>query len=464
MSGMVFYYFKSFYQVSDVNHLKEQGIEVKFNLKKNLTILGASIVGYLCLEIDFIERLFMGFAVVIKIVLAIVFMFVFTKILLRLLVSYLDKRKNKDVLYYHFSMLLSKKAFKHYASVILIAFLTIMLLVFANGYMVQRAKSYENAYQMDFILTHIIRDFDDIYDEIDQLEDVANAQKIGLYNNVYVISYEQTISQLISMDQSQIKNFFHVDINQVALDDLDNTSELKIVLPDRYHELYNLEVGDQIKINVDATFGEQSFYISGFFEKQLGDLAFTNIHLVYQDEYSYQAIIVNSNIDKSLLREELLDLYSDQMIRIIDVEQTLSNILFEMKRVTVYITFILSLIIGCFIIAMMNHAHLLFMQVKSNYTRLFVIGYSKKKVIKSLIKEGLILLCIFFVTSMMAFIIVAYNFADLGILFGEYEPIKFNGMPILYGGIIITVVFAIQYAIYIYKVLHIKISEIIKAY
>jgi ABC-type antimicrobial peptide transport system permease subunit len=104
------------------------------------------------------------------------------------------------------------------------------------------------------------------------------------------------------------------------------------------------------------------------------------------------------------------------------------------------------------------------MQVKSNYTRLFVIGYSKKKVIKSLIKEGLILLCIFFVTSMMAFIIVAYNFADLGILFGEYEPIKFNGMPILYGGIIITVVFAIQYAIYIYKVLHIKISEIIKAY
>ncbi|BCR36624.1 ABC transporter permease family protein [Mariniplasma anaerobium] len=461
---MVFYYFKSFYQVSDINHLKEQGVEVRFSFKKKFIILASSLIGYLLLEISFINQLLIGYGVVIKIVLAIVFMFALTAILLRLLMLYLDKRKNKNVLFYHFSMLLSKKAFKHYASVILIAFLTIMLLVFANGYMVQRASSYENAYQTDFILTHIVSNYDEVYEEINQLENVEHAERIGLFDSVYVTRYEQTIGQLISINHTQIKYFFNLEIELSALDNFIEDPDLKIILPDRYEKLYDLEIGDQILIYVNPTYEELSFEISGFFEKQLGDLAFTNMHFVYDDEDVYQSILVNASNDKTLLREQLLDLYSDQMIRILDVNQTLTNILFEMRRVTVYITFILSLIIGCFIIAMMNHAHLLFIQVKSNYIRLFVIGYSKKKMIITLIKEGILLLCVFFITSTIGYIAVASNFADLGVLFGEYEPIKFSVTPILYGSIIITLVFGIQYAIYIYQVLHIRVSEVIKAY
>lgn len=464
MSMMVFYYFKSFYQVSDMNHLKEQGVEVKFNFKHTLVMLASSFIGYFILKIKFIDQLLMGYGVIIQIIFAIVFMFAITTASLRLLIIYLDKRKSKNVLFYHFSMLLSKKAFKHYTSIILIAFLTVMLLVFANGYMKQRADSYENAYQTDFILTHIVSDFDDVYEQINQLDNVENAQRVGLFDSVYVTDYEQTIGQLISMDQTQIKYFFNLDIEQSVLDDFIEDPDLKIILPDRYQKLYDLKIGDQIYIDVNPTYGEKSFEISGFFEKQLGDLAFTNMHFVFDDEDVYQSILVNAKDDKVLLREELLDLYSDQMIRIFDVNYTLANILLEMRRVTVYITFILSLIIGCFIIAMMNHAHLLFIQVKSNYTRLFVIGYSKKKMIVTLIKEGIILLCIFFMTSTVAFIAIAHNFAELGILFGEYEPIKFSGLPILYGSIIITIVFGIQYAIYIYQVLHIKVSEVIKAY
>lgn len=464
MFMMVFYYFKVFYQVSDIHQIKEQGIEVKFSFKKTFIILVISCLLYILLEIKFIETLLLGYAVVIKIILAVVFMFAATTLLLRALLIYLDKKKSENVLFYHVSMLLSKKAFKHYTSVILIAFLTIMLLVFANGYMKQRASSYENTYQTDFILTHIVNNFDEVYEEISQLENVEHAEKIGLFGNVYVTKYEQAIGQLISMDQTQIKYFFNVEIEQSALDDFIEDPSLKIILPDRYEKLYDLEIGDQIFIYVNPTYGDLSFEISGFFEKQLGDLAFTNMHFVFDDEDVYQTILVNAKGDKTILREQLLDLYSDQMIRIFDVNQRLTDILFEMRRVSVYITFILSLIIGCFIIAMMNHAHLLFLQVKSNYARLFVIGYSKKKMITTLIKEGIILLIIFFITSTIGFIVIAYNFSDLGILFGEYEPIKFSGLPILYGSIIIILVFSVQYAIYIYQVLHIKVSDIIKAY
>ncbi len=461
---MVVYYFNTFYQTSDVNHLKEEGREVSFNFKKSLSILAGTILLYILFEINFINQLFGKLSVIVQILLAIIFMFVFAKVSLRAIIFILGKFKEKNLLYYHLSMMVSKKAFKHYTSVILIAFLTIMLLIFTNGYMDIRSDSYRNGYQTDFILTHIVTGFDDVYDEIKELDHVEDSIKVGLYTEVFVVEQNQTISQLISIDQDQISTFFNLDINQEDLNDLDDESRLKILLPDRYYKLYGLEIGDQIDIYVNPTYKTQSFYISGFFEKQLGDLAFTNMHKVLSGQSPYQAIILNSNIDKNTLRDELLDLFSDQMIRITDVNQSMDRLIYEMERVAVYITVILSLIIGCFVIAMINHAHLLFVQVKSNYARLYVIGYSKKRMVLTLIKEGLITLIVFYVAASIGYIVIASYFSDLSILFGEYEPVKFSAVPLLYGAVIITLVFSVQYAIYIYQVLHIKLSEIIKSY
>lgn len=462
--SMIIYYFKVFYQTSDINHLKEEGDEVAFNFKKAAYILLISILLYILLEINYIDQLFGKFSVLPKIILAILFMFIFSKVCLRTIIFVFGKYKEKNLIYYHLSMLVSKKAFKHYTSVMLIAFLTIMLLVFTNGYMKVRSESYQNGYQTDFILTHIVTGFDDIYDEISQLDDVQDVTKIGLYNDILVKEQNQTISQLIAIDQDKISTYFNLEINQDSLSDLDDETKLKILLPDRYNKLFDLQIGDQVSIYVNPIYGEKNFYISGFFEKQLGNLAFTNIHRVLSGENSYQAIILNSNIEKNELRDELLDLFSNQMIRITDVNQSMDKVIYEMERVTVYLTVVLSLIIGCFVIAMINHAHLLFVQVKSNYARLYIIGYSKKKMVLTLIKEGLLTLTIFFVTASIGYVVIASYFSDLAIIFGEYEPIKFTALPIVYGGLIITIVFLAQYGIYIYQVLNIKLSEIIKRY
>jgi ABC-type lipoprotein release transport system permease subunit len=461
---MVIYYFKKFYQVADINHLKDKGLEIKYNFKKNILIIVSLMLGYLFLYIPAIDHLLNDFVAAIKIAIAVIFMYGCSNLFLKFSLEILKKRKEKNLLYFHVSMSTAKKAFKHYKSVILIAFLTIMLLVFANGYMSVRPESYRHAYKVDFIVTHIVSDFDDIYDEINELDHVKDAEKIGLYTNVRVIEENETINQLISIDKNQISTYFNLNINQSALDNFGDDNQLKILLPYRYNKLFNFMIGDKVSIYVNPTYGNQEFYISGFFEKQLNDLAFTNMNEFFGEQSSYQAIVVNSTIEKNELKEELLDLFSDQMIYITDVDQSMSTFLYEMERVGTYITFVLSLVIACFIIAMINHSQLLFSQTKADYARLFIIGYSKKKMTLTLVKEGMIFLLIFLITSVFGFVIIAFNFSDFGLLFGEYEPIKFKSIPILYGSLIIIFVFCFQYIIYIRQVLKIKIADVMKSY
>ena len=133
-------------------------------------------------------------------------------------------------------MLTSKKAFKHYTSIILIAFLTIMLLVFANGYMRQRPKNYQNDYELDFIVTHIVKDFNQVYDEISQLEYVDDAQRVAVFDEIYLNDYQDTIKQLVSIDYKDIETYFNINLENTLQDDFNDLSTYKILLPDRYQK------------------------------------------------------------------------------------------------------------------------------------------------------------------------------------------------------------------------------------
>lgn len=461
---IISYYFRTFYKVSDMTQTKEQGIEVKFNLVKNIVLLMATLLGYLLLEFEVINQIFGIYAVLIQMMAALIFIFIFPVFILKGILYLLDKKKEKNLLYYHFSMLTSKKAFKHYTSIILIAFLTIMLLVFANGYMRQRPKNYQNDYELDFIVTHIVKDFNQVYDEISQLEYVDDAQRVAVFDEIYLNDYQDTIKQLVSIDYKDIETYFNINLENTLQDDFNDLSTYKILLPDRYQKIYDLKIGDLVHIDVNPRYMDQNFYISGFFEKELGDLAFTNMHQMILEDSFYNAIFVNGEENKDLLKDILFDLYSDKMIAVIDVDQQMSSLLINMEKTTVYITYILSLIILCFIIAMINHKEILFNDLKPNYAKLFVMGYAKKKMIMTLVLEGLIIFLIYDLSAAIGYAAIASKLADFGLLFGEYEPFKYQIHPMFSGSYIVFIVFVLQYMIFIYQVLKIKASEIIKAY
>lgn len=460
---VIIYYFKTFYQVSDIRQTKDQGDEVKFNIIKSVIIILLSIVFFMLLEIKSIKLIFGIYAALIQIAITIVFLFTLPLLLIHGVVRYLKRNRDKNLLYYHFSMMKPKKAFKHYLSISIIASLTIMLLVFMNGHMRQRSSSYQDEYRIDFMMTNIIKDFDLVYQEIVDLPNVENALPVSVFNGVYASDYENRITLLVSMDYEEINTYFNLDIHSPLGSDFNKNERLNILLPERYQKIYHLNAGDKINIYVNPKYGNQDFHISGFFAKESGNLAFTNILDVHA-EASHNTIFVNAFGDREVLRNQLLDLYSPKMVAVIDVIAEMAPIITEMEKVAIYLIFILSIIIACFIISLINHSQLLYNQLKVNFARLFVIGYSKKRMAINLIKEGFILFFIFYVIVSIGYVAILPKLTDFGLLFGEYEPLKFNFYPMFSGAFIMFIIFSFQYSLYIIHILKIRTAEIIKSY
>jgi putative ABC transport system permease protein len=455
---VIVFYFVKYYQVSDIAQLKEITKKQKHTLLFKCVLLISLFIGYQALNSSQFISLEIEYKALLFMIMIIIVTFFTPYILIDIIDTSLAKKKEKSILFYQFRMLVQQSSFKHYTHMILISFLTILLLVFANLYMSNRSKSYQDAYKVDFILSQITRNYDQTYSDLLNVDEVKEASKAAMFNDVSIDLDQQNISQLISMNQDEITTYFNLDIDEVSLNDLSQNNQYNIVLPDRYQYIYDLKYGDYISIYVDGNFGYQDFHISGFFEKQLGDLAFANLHLF--DASIYNVILVNAKDQKDILRSSLLDQFSDQLIAVIDVDDSISHLIQDMQRITIYITVVLSIIILCFITALMNHTSILFRDMESYYAKLLVLGLSRKAMISSLSHVFIIIFSIFFMISVFSYAFISKHLAFFGILFGEYEPIKFNFAPIIYGGIIILFTYTFIQIIYIKKVLKVDIGQI----
>lgn len=377
----------------------------------------------------------------------------------------LSKRKKPLLLTYQIKMILSKKAFYQYTIVLLMSFMSLFLLILANDYMQIRASTYQNEYKLDIVVTNIIREYDQVYDEVNALDSVDHATKAGIYLNIDLVDYNENISELVSIDPTQIETYFNIGINQTSLQSLNNATTLKIILPSRFNYLYNIENGDYVSLKINDTYDNLSFEVIGFFDKQLGNLAFTNLeNIPTYEEISNNAIFVNAKTDKELLKNELLDAYSNKMILIIDHEEAVDMLIHEMYRVTTYITYIISVIIFCFILSIINHSSLLLAQMKANYARIHVIGFSNIKMSVLLAKESVIQLFILLFSSLFSYVMIATRLDKIILIFGEYEPIQLTFSSMLYGSLFIFVLFIFIKFIYIYRLNRIDKTSIIKTF
>ena len=462
LCAVVYFYFKKFFQVSDIKSLKDLDDRNKLSKSLLLGIIIFFIFVYMILSIDIIESLFDGYHVIIILIITLYILVYLVKLSFFSVKKYWFKKHDRHIGYYHIKAMLTKSTFKHYLNLVLIAFLTILLLVFANDYMVQRAEAYQQTYELDFIIGNITSKYDDKYIEIESIYEVEDISKAGLFQEVKIANENQTIKQLISMNSEDIQKFFHTNISDDALRDLNKVTTLYVILPDRYTYLYDYHLGDEIEIYVNGEYKEQTFIIAGFFEKQLGDLAFTNLHHVYDEGDIYNVFLVNASGQKHTLKDILLDAYSQELISIFDVEDEMAPLIFEMRRVTTYITFILAIIIICFLVALMNHSILLYHDLKEIYARMFVLGMDKTMMTKSLIKVFVTIFLVLWLISTIGYVLIAVKMSDLAILFGEYEPIRLSIKPIWLGGILLILTFSVNQLFYILKVNQVDAIEVLK--
>ena len=358
---------------------------------------------------------------------------------------------------YHLKMLINQHSFKHFVNLSLISFLTILLLVLANHYMIYRYQTFENEYKVDFVLSQITRNYDLVFDQTTQLENVDSAHKAILINDVKIEAYHQNISELVSMDKNALTKYFNVELDSEMIERFSDDQQLNILLPSRYAYLYHLDIGDQVTVYVDGKYQEQDFIIQGFFDKHLGNLAFANLNIL--PDTNYNVIFVNGNGDKEALKDELFNNFSKELIAVVDVNQSISKLLFDMERVTTYITMVLSIIILCFLAALINQMSLLFQSMKNHYGKLIMLGSSRSALVHSLIGVFMIIFVFVYLLTVILYIVSSQNLAFIGVIFGEYEPIAFSFYPILSGGLIIALTYSFILFIYLQKVNKINIDQ-----
>jgi uncharacterized integral membrane protein len=327
-----------------------------------------------------------------------------------------------------------------------------------------RRTSYQDQYQLDYIVTNIFNDFDLTFEEIQANEHVRHASQVGLFEDVPIVNQKDALREVVSINPNDIHHFFNVDIHQDILNTLQSDNPV-IILPVRYQKLYNLKVNDTVVLNMNADHQNVSFVIGGFYEKQLSNLAFTNISNIYPNTSLKQnAILVNSTGNPEVLKNELLDAYSNQFIFIIDYQHAVSKLSYDMIRATEYLNGIIIVILFCFVLSIINHSSLLLSQMKTVYSKLYVLGYTYKKMFLLQFYEGVVFVFILLLTTLITYIMIGTQLVDFILFFGEYEPVQVTTSSIIWGSLLVLSLFISTRLIYVYRTKNIEIQDVLKVY
>lgn len=460
----VWLFFNKFNQNTMIQQTKDQGAESQISLLPTSIIAFGSLLLYLVLETTLFTSMLNSLVAPFQIVLSLLFLLSFGSFLIGLVTKCFTSTKKPYLFFLHLKIMLTKKAFFQYFSVLLISSLSLYLLVLANNYMDIRRTSYQDQYQLEYIVTNIFNDFDITFSEIQENEHVRHASQVGLFEDVPIVNHKDALREVVSINPNEISFYFNVNIPENVLNTLYEDYPI-IILPVRYQKLYQMNSGDTIVLSMNADHPHISFVIGGFYEKQLSNLAFTNISNIYTDTSLKQnAILVNSTGNTEVLKNELLDAYSNQFIYIIDYQHAVSKLSYDMIRATEYLNGIIIVILFCFVLSIINHSSLLLSQMKTVYSKLYVLGYTYKKMFLLQFYEGVVFVFILLLTTLTTYLMIGTQLIDFIVFFGEYEPVQVTTSSIIWGSILVLSLFISTRLIYVYRTKKVEIQDVLKVY
>ena len=441
-------------------------IKEEFHIKK-ISYLYLMILSIFSFSVFLFVRNLENTAVsaIVSIFTSLIFLFSFTFLTIKLFSILLIKMDLKHAFLYHFKVVTTKKAFIQYISVLLISILSIFLTVFSNHHMSYRIEIQEKEYNIDFVLTNFISRYDETYNDLNSIDGLLSKDKVLIFNDIGIIEDDLNIELVISIDPNKIDTYFNLNIDEQALTNLSNPNDKVILLPSRYHLLDGYKIGDKILVNINPSYNQVEFIVGGFFEKYVSNLAFVNLNLFAEfDSSAQKSIFINQNIDSISLKEELIERYSKNLVYVIDFKEIVREDIGEIKNTTSYLTFIFGAIIFCFVLAIFNHSLLLFEEMQKNYARIYVVGSSKKGLANMIIFESIVIFFVVYISSSISFYMLSSQMTNIIKLTNEYEFIVLQTRTFIISGLISLIVHVISKIVYLFKLININPSDVLKNY
>jgi putative ABC transport system permease protein len=332
-----------------------------------------------------------------------------------------------------------------------------------NHHINDKVDIYLNEIKIDYLMTNFTTKYDDTYLSVQTLDQVEFVSKATLYENIYFESLNQSIDLTVSIDKNDLTHYFSLDFESLDLSLLDDVSQAVIFLPYDFKYLYRLNIGDYINGSISSEFSDIEFLVGGFFEKKLGNLAFTNLYQmpIYQNTGSKVLFISSQSSD---LYQTLVHLYSPSFIYVIDYQNIITTQSVFMQRTIQYLNIVMSAIIMCFVFGILNHSILVFDEMKKNYARMHILGLPKRQIQKIIVEEGFMYFLFLLISTILSFVLLSNHLTDIVLLFGAYELVNYNLRTLILSSFIVFVLFVFIRLIYVFNIQKLTSSSVLRMY
>lgn len=463
---MFTYYSHRSRTMPDMHEMRLSGDERKLNWKWLLLVSMVSLLLFGLLYIPKLSDLLGHYASILRILLSLVCLLFIAPVLFYGAMMITKKYRERRLIYFHLRILASKKGFSHFLSVSLVVSLVIFLLIFMMQHMNQRIDVAKSEFDFDLIVTRMGGNEEAIYQDVATLDTVSSVIRADIYEHVVFGEGDTNINYVLSMDINEADTYFNLDDLTQQISQLATATEPAILLPSSYHEIYRYDLHDTIALTLDPDDGVQLFSIAGFFEKQDIGIAFTNLYMIDENvRTKANSLLVRANGSRQTLTNQLLDRYSNQLIIIYDFQKTyIEPAVLAMERIKNFIIGYLSLVMICFIMSLINHHAMIQIEREADDARMIAIGYRKKDMKKETIYEGLIVLCVVMLSSIVAYVMVVGQIQGLFAVFGAYENIVFKPNSILIGSGINVLLFSMMWISRIKRQPNVRLIDYLRTY
>jgi len=424
------------------------------------------IVFLICIIIIIITnyiRLDIKIKALIKILFALLLIFTTTKLLLTSLKFILRFTKKKNFFSLISSNILnSNKIIKQIINVLIISFIIIIFLTGLKDYVSKRTNVIKENINIDFAVTNIVNNLDNTFEKLQKKDNLSSIDKAYLHNNVYIKEIENVFRYNVSLNPNNIENYFNINLDSKTKYLL-AASTPYVLLPIKYKHIYDLNIGDKVTLSINQSYDNEEFYILGYIDIGISDFVISNMNIIDKyKELKPNTILLNLKDNDPNFQNDIIKEYSQNMYNVINFNLLIDNIINLFLDVMQYFTFIILIMIICFMLTIFNNSILQFSSLKPLYSRLRVLGCSYKELSKNIIFEIVIIVFVTTFSILLIFPIIKNNLKYLLLFFNSFENINISFKAVIIGCLLATIMYLISNIYYFIQLKKMDYSRILK--
>lgn len=420
----------------------------------------------LFLLFSFVHPFSIGIEAFIQLVLSIIILFHLFELMIAVIYKWMKKR-NKPTLFSRISIRQMKDNpyFHHSFKVLFVIFLVSISVISVRTFIDEEFEAFYDQLQVDYAVTGIFDYQDSIKQEMITSLDVTNVDEGIVYQNS-LMHFDEMIKRTrfnVSMDyQAFLEHFAFETADDIDFSISGNTPAIIIPLSLKY--IYEVEVGDVISMDMSRDIVGIPFVIVGFFETNFDNIVYTNIYEYsnYEDILSTNTIFVQT--ENEAVYQDLIHAYSLDMYYILSMKEVVKEYNNYILSINELFAFLSSVLLGCFVVVMINNILLIFYSMKPDYAKMIVLGQEPSGFGKMLFKEVCVLFGILILLCIAETFVFTKYFPRVMLVFHYYKNIIPTPWVLIQAFLLEGAVLAGTYSFYLYKITKMNVIEETKKY